>query len=180
VGGQRFWWNPMGQGGIGGWEVLPTPTTPTPGLTPEQQMAQLEAERVAEMQRLQAQAGYDIGMVEQQAEWSRRLQAEQAAQQMAQMYAADPYKYWAQMGMGTPGAVSRLTGGEVGPGEQFQQGVPLSMPSSQWWQNLLPSEQQQISGGLNWLGVDPQDWYSIYQRMIPGMGSRQMSPRWAR
>jgi len=82
--------------------------------------------------------------------------------------------------MGTPGAVARLTGGQVGPGQPFQQGVPLSTPSAQWWQNLLPSEQQQIAGGLNWLGVSPEDWYSMYQRMIPGLGTRQMEPVWAR
>ena len=118
--------------------------------------------------------------MEQQSGAQRGLQEAGAAQQMAQMYAADPYKYWAQMGQGTPGAVSRLTGGQIAPGQPMAQGIPLSTPSSQWWQNLLPSEQQQISGGLNWLGVDPQDWYSMYQRMIPGRGQRQTGPQWAR
>ena len=62
----------------------------------------------------------------------------------------------------------------------MQPGVPLSQPSQQWWGNLLPSEQQQIAGGLNWMGIDPQDWYAMQQRMIPGLGSRQMGPTWAR
>lgn len=113
-----------------------------------------------------------------------RLQLEQqeayAAQQQQMMYEADPYKYWAQMGQGTPGAVARLTGGEIGAGEPFEQGVGMSTPSSQWWNNLIPSEQQQIMGGVNWLGIDPEDYYAMYKRMIPGLGSRQVEPVWAR
>lgn len=150
------------------------------GLTAEQEIAQAQMEREHQQALLRQQYELERGAMTQQSEAERGTQQAGAAQQMAQMYAADPYKYWAQMGMGTPGAVARLTGGEIGPGEPFQQGVPLSMPSQQWWGNLLPSEQQQISGGLNWLGVDPQDWYSMKQRMIPGLEQRQISPQWAR
>jgi len=159
-------------------------------LTPEQQMAQDEAQRQAQMAQLRLQ--YELAQrnatqqnweqqaqLRLQAELSRGEQAAQAAQQMAQMYAQEPYKYWAQMGQGTPGAVARLTGGKVAPGQQMRQ-VPLSTPSAQWWGNLLPSEQEQIAGAVNWLGVNPQDWYSTYQRMIPGLSSRQVEPSWAR
>lgn len=189
VGGQQFWWNPTGGiYGTGGWELARAPSRQ---LTPEQQMAQTEAERqftaeqaalqrAAQMEQLRTQYELEQQAMGTQAGLSREAQAAAAAQQMAQMYAADPYKYWGQLGMGTPGAVARLTGGEVAPGEQMQPGVPLSQPSQQWWGNLLPSEQQQIAGGLNWMGIDPRDWYAMQQRMIPGLGSRQMGPTWAR
>lgn len=228
VGGQQFWWNPTGGiYGTGGWDLIPTRTA---GLTPEQQIAQAEADRLAALERAKVSAGttaeqraaematreaerafqaaqaeaarqaqmeqirlqYQLEqrammaqleqqqqMQEAQAMQQRQAQEAMAAQQMAQMYAADPYKYWAQLGQGTPEAVARLTGGQIGAGEQMGQ-VPLSVPSAQWWGNLLPSEQQQIGGGLNWLGVNPEDWYSMYQRMIPGLGSRQIEPMWAR
>ncbi len=189
VEGQKFWWNPTGGiYGTGGWELARAPSTQ---LTPEQQIGQASAgrqftanqaalQREAQMEQLKTQYGLEQGLMGTQSGLDREAQAAAAAQQMAQMYAADPYKYWAQMGQGTPEAVARLTGGQVAPGEQMQQGVPLSQPSQQWWGNLLPSEQQQIGGGLNWLGVDPQDWYAMQQRMIPGLGSRQMGPAWAR
>lgn len=185
----RFWWNPTGGlYGTGGWDILPTQGVQ--GMTPEQQMAEYAKQRdwealestqqqASQMAMLQAQGGFEQQLLEAQSGYARGQQEAGAAQQMAQMYAADPYKYWAQMGQGTPEAVARLTGGEIGAGEQFGH-VPLSVPSQQWWGNLLPSEQEQIGGGLNWLGVDPQDWYSMKQRMIPGMGSRQMGPSWAR
>jgi len=114
-----------------------------------------------------------------QYELQRQLQEAQAAQQMAQMYAANPNKYWAQIHGLTPEAVARLTGGQIEAGEKFGH-VPLSMPSMQWWANLLPSEQEQILGAVNWLGINPEDWMSTFQRMIPGLGSRQMEPMWAR
>jgi len=166
----------------GAWSQVnapPPPRTDT-GLTPEQQIAQAETQRAAQVEQIKLQMQLEQQAMERQMEMQRQMQAASAAQQMAQMYAADPYKYWAQLGAGTPEAVARLTGGQVGAGEQFQQGVPLSTPSQQWWGNLLPSEQQQISGGLNWLGVNPQDWFAMQQRMIPGLGARQMEPAWNR
>jgi hypothetical protein len=177
VGGQQFWWNPTGGiYGTGGWDLI---TPKAPELTPEQQLAESAAQRAAQLEQIKLQYELEQQAMVRQADIQSRMQEAQAAQQMAQMYAADPYKYWAQMGQGTPGAVARLTGGQIAPGEQMGQ-VPLSTPSAQWWGNLLPSEQQQIAGGLNWLGVNPEDWYSMYQRMIPGLGSRQMGPMWAR
>jgi len=163
------------------------------GLTPEQTMAESLAEREAamarrtatdeaSMARMRENIAAEEAAMQAQFTGQRGMQEAGAAQQMAQMYAQDPYKYWAQMGLGTPEAVSRLTQGDEGiaPGEQFQPGVPLSMPSQQWWGNLLPSEQQQIMGGLNWMGIDPADWQATRMRMIPGMQSRQMEARFAR
>ncbi len=161
----------------GQWSPVEQPREPGPNL--QQQTMEADLNRAQQMQMLREQAEFERKAMEQQATAARGQQAAGAAQQMAQMYAADPYKYWAQMGQGTPPAVARLTGGEVAPGEQMGR-VPLSMPSQQWWGNLLPSEQQQISGGLNWLGQDPQDWFAMQQRMIPGLGQRQMGPQWAR
>ena len=206
IGGQQFWWNPMGQGGIGGWELISAGAQQR-GLTAEQMMAEAQKDREAAMARLLAgqqgqlsveeqiaqmeadrrnqeqllRAQYEAQMEQmiKQMEMERGMQSAGAAQQMSQMYAADPYKYWAQMGTPTPEAVARLTGGQIGAGEQFGQ-TPMSVPSAQWWGNLLPSEQQQIMGGINWLGVDPYDYLSMYQRMIPGLGSRQFEPTWAR
>ncbi len=196
VGGQTFWWNPTGGVyGTGGWDVMPKQ-----GLTPEQQAQQAEADRQAaliranigvlspeqQIQQAEAERQAQMERLRTQYELERQMQAAQAAQQMAQMYAADPYKYWAQLGQGTPEAVSRLTqaagqqpGGAILPGQQMRQ-IPLSTPSAQWWGNLLPSEQQQIAGGLNWLGINPEDWYSMYQRTIPGLNQRQVEPQWAR
>lgn len=162
----------------------------TAGMTPEQEIEQLRiqrqweaqqsaAQREQQMQVLQTQGGFEQQRLAEQAGFAREHQMAGAAQRMSQMYAAEPYKYWAQMGGGTPESVARLTGGEIAPGEAMGQ-VPLSMPSQQWWGNLMPSEQQQIMGGVNWLGIDPQDWFAMKQRMIPGMGSRQMGPTWAR
>ncbi len=175
IGGQKFWWDPSGgMYGTGGWSLIPSRAET---LTPEQQIKMTEAERAHQMEMLQEQGSLEQQLMNQQNVANRGQQEASAAQQMAQMYAADPYKYWAQMGQGTPPAVARLQGSQGGgPASN----IPLSTPSAQWWGNLLPSEQQQISGGLNWMGVDPQDWYSMYQRMIPGMGSRQMGPAWAR
>ena len=183
----------------GTWSQVDVPTLPRTdtGLTPEQQLGEFEAQRTARIQEIELQM-----------EMQRQMQEASAAQQMTQMYAADPYKYWAQLGAGTPEAVARLTGyqglsakelgalspherakyigeleerypGQVAPGEEMQH-TPLSTPSQQWWGNLLPSEQQQIMGGVNWLGIDPMDWYSMQQRMIPGLGARQLEPAWAR
>lgn len=178
VGGQSFWWNPTGgMYGTGGWDLIPA-RAPM-GLTPEQQIAQTEEQRAHQIEMLKMQYGLEQQAMGAQAGYGRQQQAEAAQQQMQQMFSADPYKYWAQMGRGTPEAVARLTGGEIGVGEAFEH-TPMSTPSAQWWGNLLPSEQQQVAGGLNWMGIDPQDWYSMYQRMIPGMGSRQMGPVWAR
>jgi len=206
VGGQQFWWNPTGGlYGTGGWDTLPAARAPglsveqqveqarldreaaerragiSAGMAPEQQLAEMQrqreweaqqatAQRASQMQMLQAQGGLEQQLLGAQAGYAREQQAAGAAQQMAQMYAADPYKYWAQMGGGTPESVAALMGGQA----------PLSMPSQQWWGNLLPSEQQQIMGGVNWLGMDPQDWLAMRQRMIPGLGARQMGPQWAR
>lgn len=178
VGDQQFWWNPTGGLiGSGGWDLI---SPRAERLTPEQEMAQAEAQRAHQMEMLRLQYELEQQAMGGQATQVREQQAAAAAQQMAQMYAADPYKYWAQMGQGTPEAVARLTGGRVAPGEEFERGVPLSTPSAQWWGGLLPSEQQQIMGGVNWMGVDPKDYYSMYQRMIPGLGQRQMAPTWAR
>uniref|UniRef100_A0A6H1Z6U4 Uncharacterized protein n=1 Tax=viral metagenome TaxID=1070528 RepID=A0A6H1Z6U4_9ZZZZ len=205
IDGTQIWYNPTGGVyGEGGWDLVPRAT----GLSAEEQIRQAELDRLAAMERLKASQGgqltgdqqaafeqqrlewekeklrlqqeHEMRAIQLQSELQRKMQEAAAAQEMAQMYAADPYKYWAQLGGGTPEAVARLTGGKVGAGQPFQQGVPLSIPSSQWWGNLLPSEQQQISGGLNWLGVNPQDWFSMYQRMAPGLASRQVEPAWAR
>lgn len=199
VGGQQFWWNKTGgMFGEGGWELIPgqvdrlTPeqqiteaekdrqaallrSQTAAGLTPEQEITQLEAQRAAEMAQMQEQARLEL-------ERQQSLIQMQGQQQQAQMFAADPYKFWAQMGQGTPEAVARLTGGQVAPGEQMQQGTPMSIPSQQWWGGLLPSEQQQVMGGVNWLGIDPQDWFAMKQKMIPGLGARQAGPQvnWAR
>lgn len=168
VDGDRFWWNPMGQGGRGNWEKLPSGGAAAGGLTPEQQMAMAESDRQSAMEQIRLQ--YQL---------AREQQGAGAAQDLTQMYAADPYKYWAQLGQMTPEAVARLTGGAQQPGEPFSP-HPFSYPSAQWWGNLLPSEQQQIGGALGWMGINPQDWYSMYQRMIPGLGQRQVEPQWAR
>ena len=175
VGGQKFWWNPGGGiYGTGGWEIM------TQGLSPEQILSETAAERRQESELAFAQGNRERQQLDQQAALQRQAQEAQAAQAQANIYANDPYKYWAQQGLGTPEAVARLTGGQVAPGEQFQQGVPLSQPSQQWWGNLLPSEQQQIMGGVNWLGIDPNDWMAMQQRMIPGLAQRQPGAQWAR
>jgi hypothetical protein len=134
----------------------------------EYQQRIAEMNNQAQMEQIRAQYGYQ-----------QQLQGQSATEQMANMYAQDPYKYWAQMGQLTPEAVARLTGGAVQPGQPFQ-GTPLSYPSMQWWNNLLPSEQEQILGVLNWMGINPDDWLAMLQRMMPGLNQRQIEPMWAR
>jgi len=136
-------------------------------LAAQQELARQEAER-----RKQE--------IEQQDRLRQEAAMREAARAQAAMYAAEPYKYWAQMGTPTPEAVARLTQGRVAPGAPFQQGAGLGQPSAQWWNNLLPSEQEQILGGASWLGANPQDWFSAYQRMIPGLGARQISTQYNR
>jgi len=170
VEGRQFWYDP----GTGTWSLL-SEVADVGAAQPS--AAEIQAQTQLQIQQMQSQAAME--QMNRQYELQRQLQSAQEAQGMAQMYAADPYKYWAQMGQLTPEAVARLTGGEVEPGEPFK-GVPLSYPSMQWWQNLLPSEQQQILGALNWMGISPEDWLTMLQRMIPGLGSRQMEPLWAR
>ena len=171
VGGEKFWWNPMGNGGIGDWERVP-PGSAGGGWTDEDYYNW-------QWEQQERQYEWEMKIMQEQMRLQREQQAAGAAQSMAQMYAADPYKYWAQLGTPTPEAVARLTGGAIQPGEPFGK-VPLSIASSQWWGNLLPSEQEQIMGAVNWLGVNPEDYVSMYQRMIPGLGARQLEPAWAR
>jgi hypothetical protein len=166
VGGQRFWYDP----GTGSWNLLPA----------GQGDDELAREQMAQqMQLAQMQQQWQMEQLNRQYELERQMQLAGATQDMATMYAQDPYKYWAQMGQLTPEAVARLTGGAVQAGQPFK-GTPLSYPSMQWWANLLPSEQQQIYGALNWMGINPEDYQAMQQRMIPGLGSRQMEPVWAR
>uniref|UniRef100_A0A6M3KND9 Uncharacterized protein n=1 Tax=viral metagenome TaxID=1070528 RepID=A0A6M3KND9_9ZZZZ len=174
VGGEKFWWDPSTYT----WNRI-SPETKSGSLSFNEQQALAKMSQQAQMEYLQQQYQYEQQMAREAAQQQEAIQREAARQALLQMYAADPYKYWAQMGAMTPEAVARLTGGAVKTGEQFQQGTPLSTPSAQWWSNLVPSEQEQIAGGLNWLGVNPQDWFSMYQRMIPGLGSRQVEPQWA-
>lgn len=179
IGGQQFWWDPTGgMYGTGGWSIIPSRAEPPLTLTPEQQIEMTEEERAHQMAMLQMQYQLEQQAMGGQQAFSRQMQEQAAEQQMQQMYAADPHKYWAQLGTPTPPAVARLQPG-VEAGAPATQ-APIGTPSAQWWQNLLPSEQQQVIGGTSWMGVDPQDWYSMYQRMIPGMGARQMGPVWAR
>ena len=184
--GRQGWFNPN----TGEFAPITPPTTPVEPYDPivdyydsttgeVMKIPASEAQHRRQMEVIRAQYGLEQQGMESQLKLQRQTQEAGAAQSMAQMYAADPYKYWAQMGQGTPGAVARLTGGQVAPGGQMGQ-VPLSTPSAQWWGNLLPGEQQQIAGGLNWLGVNPEDWFSVYQRMIPGLGQRQVEPQWSR
>jgi hypothetical protein len=133
INGVRFWRYPMIDADNNviwsDWELIgdvETPTTPKvdTGLTPEQQIAQDEITRKAQaeqsdLERQSAMARlikeYELRQQEDaaNANRNREAQAAQAAQQMANMYAADPYKYWAQLTGLTPEAVARLTGGAV-------------------------------------------------------------------
>jgi hypothetical protein len=93
---------------------------------------------------------------------------------LQQMYAADPYKYWVQNSLkntgampNTPWYMSQLSNGQVNTGDPWK-ATPLAPPSPQWWNNLLPSEQQTAQGAAGWMGVNPEDFMSIYKKMIPG------------
>jgi hypothetical protein len=113
-----------------------------------------------------------------QSEADLAYQAQKSQDALTQMYLADPYKYWAQLGQGTPESVASLTGGRVQAGQQMKPGSVLGFPSAQWYNSLLPSEQAQLAGGLSWLGINPDDWFSMYQKTIPGLSQRQPRTNW--
>lgn len=181
INGVQFWRYFIGVDADGNdmysdWEVLPGSSG---GLTPEQMMSESERDRILAAQRAQWEGANQLQQIELQNRLAREREAAGQTENLMQMYAADPYKYWAQLKQMTPEAVARLTGGAQQAGQPFIP-HPFSYPSAQWWGNLLPSEQQQIGGALNWMGIDPQDWYAMYQKMIPGLATRQPSPQWAR
>ncbi len=156
---------------IEGWQPLGTP-----GETHEQRTRR-------EQSQIAARGREQMALQEQQQQWSIEQQQQAAEQAQQQMYQADPHKYWAQLGMGTPEVVAALSQGKLRPGEapseiDVAEGG-IGYPSAQWWSNLLPTEQRQVLGGVNWMGVDPEDWYSMYRRMIPGVAQRQ-HVSWAR
>jgi hypothetical protein len=165
VGGQQFWYDP----GTGTWNLLPQ----------QKAAANTDQDWWYQQNINRENNAASLEQIRLQNELARQREAASATENMATMYAQDPYKYWAQMGQLTPEAVARLTGGQVQAGQPFQ-GTPLSYPSMQWWNNLLPSEQEQILGVLNWMGINPEDWFAMQQRMMPGLSSRQMEPVWAR
>ena len=175
----RFW---SGDGGQS-WQLLPG----AEGGQDASNAAQVRRDHMAEiMAQIQSQEriaqmnnAAQLAQIQAQAAATQGTNVATSAQNMASMYAADPYKYWAQMGQLTPEAVAELTGGQVEAGQPFK-GVPLSHPSAQWWNNLLPSEQEQILGALNWMGINPEDWFEMQKRTIPGMSSRQITPSWGR
>jgi hypothetical protein len=168
VSGYKFWYDP----GTGQWTMIPAAKANEPA---EDQSAYYQMQ----LQIARENAASQLAQIQLQNDLARQREGKSAAEEMAQMYAAEPYKYWAQMGQLTPEAVARLTGGAVQAGQPFK-GTPLSYPSMQWWQNLLPSEQTQILGALNWMGINPEDWTAMQARMIPGLGSRQIEPVWSR
>jgi hypothetical protein len=162
VGGQNFWQDPA----TGAWSIITADT----GMTPEQQLGLFLGET----------GGTSLALQQEQEEVARQLQAQQAAEQIAQIYAANPYLYWAQLGQGTPESVAALTRGQAQPGQPFSP-TPLGVPSAQWWNNLGPNEQQQIFGALNWMGVNPAEYQNLYNKMIPGLGAQQQAvAQWTR
>lgn len=171
VNGYKFYWNETGGlFGTGGWEVLPNqyPTAETP----EQQLAREKAlqdqQNQAAMQRAMFEAESQRQKLKLEQEFQRQEAIRKAQEDQMNMYRANPYLYWAQLGQQTPESVRALN-----QGNPLQQGNALSYPSSQWYNNLLPTEQEQINGAVNWLGINPADWQTMYQRMIPGLSQRQ-------
>ncbi len=180
VNGRQFWWDKVGGiYGTGSWEVLPEQKRVG---TLEDQIAKMRAEFDIGQQQASAQQTRDIDykrqVLEMQSEATRQQQAEATQQQIAAMYLQDPYKYWAQLGQGTPESVAALTGGQLQAGQPAQY-AQMGLPSAQWWGSQAPSQQQQVLGGLNWMGVDPQDWLNRYQQLIPGSGGRPTTT-WAK
>lgn len=111
-----------------------------------------------------------------------------------QQYFSNPDYYWYLSGARpswveqgpeatVPASVQALTQGQ-GQGQALagqQGGRPssLGVPSAQWWAQLLPSQQRQVMGGLNWTGQNPQDWLAQLQRLVPGRNTGQPIS-WAR
>ena len=187
---------------------FPTPT-PTPGATDKdiEELAKrlgITKEEAAMWLLLPEYA--QTKEAEKQRAWEAQQLAEQQKAKQLATYQADPYKYWlplwlSQQGLDpglagslattptgtemapTPYEVARLTGGAIKPGEVFspklleKQG--LSTPSGQWWAGLNSDEKQRILGTLNWMGISPQAWFDMYQRMLPGVEQRQ-PVRWTR
>ena len=113
-----------------------------------------------------------------------QISPEQETQQrLIQQWGEQPSRYyipltWAATGKAptTPEAVAALQG--VTPGEELQ-ALPMETPSLQFWNSLVPEEQQQILGTADWLGISPETFMNIYQRMVPGVSDR-VGLRWNR
>lgn len=53
-------------------------------------------------------------------------------------------------------------------GARVSQMMKLGIPSSQFWNGLLPSQQRKVQELVKWLGQDPEDYLATMRRMIPG------------
>lgn len=54
------------------------------------------------------------------------------------------------------------------PGDRISPTMELSIPSAQYWNNLLPSQQRKVLELLEWLGQDKNDYLAMIKRSIPG------------
>jgi len=52
-------------------------------------------------------------------------------------------------------------------GEPISQGLEVINMSGQFWNNLSPSQKQELKQMLEWLGIDPDDYIWQMQRMLP-------------
>ena len=53
------------------------------------------------------------------------------------------------------------------PGEPISENIQLVTPSTQFWNNLLPSQQDQLLKLVEWLGQNPEDYLARMKMMSP-------------
>jgi hypothetical protein len=53
-------------------------------------------------------------------------------------------------------------------GMRVHQGITVGVPSIQFWNGLLPSQQEQVLQLIDWLGQNREDWLWLMRAMIPG------------
>ena len=162
--GQQYYWYVDNSTGAGYWVPFGTASGPNSST----------GETNASNERIQEDinAG-NLADIDAQRKATEEQQSQASYQTLMNSWLSNPYLYWQQLGQSTPQSVDSLMGGRA-----FGPGGYMSTPSAQWWNQLLPSQQQQVQGAVGDLGVNPADWLASYQRMIPG--TPQGVPQWAR
>jgi hypothetical protein len=64
------------------------------------------------------------------------------------------------------------------PGEPISKNMELITPSAQFWNRLLPSQQDELLELVEWLGQDRRDYLAHMRMMLPPGGSKSIHLHW--
>ncbi len=71
-------------------------------------------------------------------------------------------------------------------GTRISEGIEISVPSAQWWNNLLPSQKEQVLQTVDWLCKHKKDWrcknredyLAMIKRCMPGASPMRIIPKY--